>query len=141
MQHQQPDLVDRQGAVVVDDQVRELARLAIADRQVERHRLGGQAEQVLGLLGRELQLSRELADRRIASERLEHRALHPQGSIHRLDHVDRHPDRARLVGQAARDRLPDPPGGVRRELEPALVVELLHRPDQADVAFLHEVEQ
>src|SRR6516225_5197074 len=42
-------------------------------------------------------------------------------------------DGARLVGDRARDRLPDPPRGIGREL-----VDRLH---QADIAFLDQVEE
>src|SRR4029079_6330382 len=55
--------------------------------------------------------------------------------------VDRHPDRARLVGQRAGDRLPDPPRRVRRELEAAPPVELLDRADEAERALLDQVEE
>ncbi len=44
-----------------------------------------------------------------------------------LHEVDGQPDRAGLVGHAARDGLPDPPRGVRGELEALGVVELLDR--------------
>ena len=55
--------------------------------------------------------------------------------------MDGHPDRARLVGERARDRLTDPPGRVRRELEAAPPVELLHGADQAERALLDEIEE
>ena len=45
--------------------------------------------------------------------------------------MDGHADRARLVGERARDRLADPPGRVGRELVAAAPVELLDRADQA----------
>src|SRR6185437_5540390 len=41
----------------------------------------------------------------------------------------------------ARDRLPDPPRGVGRELVTAAVLELVHRLHQADVALLNQVEE
>ena len=88
-----------------------------------------------------LDLVRDLLDRRLASELLEHLALDPQHLVHRLDHVHRDADRAGLVGDRAGDRLTDPPRRVGRELEALRVVELLDRPDQAEVALLHEVEQ
>ena len=50
-------------------------------------------------------------------------------------------DGARLVGNRARDRLADPPGGVGRELVAAAVLELVDRLHQADVAFLDQVEE
>src|SRR5690606_12436929 len=58
-----------------------------------------------------------------------------------LDHVDRDADRARLVGNRAGDRLPDPPRGIRRELVAAPVFELVDGLHQADVAFLNQVEE
>ncbi len=56
-----------------------------------------------------------------------------------LDHVDGNADRAALVGDGARDGLPDPPGRIGAELVAFAVVELLHGADQADVAFLNEI--
>jgi hypothetical protein len=51
------------------------------------------------------------------------------------------PDRARLVGQAALDRLPDPEGRVRRELVALAPVELLGGADQPEDALLDQVEE
>ena len=67
--------------------------------------------------------------------------LDPGHLVDRLDHVHRDPDRPRLVGDRPGDRLPDPPGGVGGELVALGVVELLHRPDQAQVALLDQVEE
>src|SRR5438067_483827 len=39
------------------------------------------------------------------------------------------------------DRLPDPPGGIGRELVAAAVLELIDRLHQADIAFLDQVEE
>ena len=61
--------------------------------------------------------------------------------VDRLDHVHRDADGARLVGDRAGDRLPDPPRGVGREFVAAAVLELVDRLHQADVAFLDEVEE
>jgi hypothetical protein len=58
-----------------------------------------------------------------------------------LDDVHRHPDRPRLVRKRARDRLADPPGGVGGELEAATPVELLDGADQAEGAFLDQIEE
>src|SRR5437763_1447518 len=63
------------------------------------------------------------------------------GSLYALDDVHRHADRARLVGERARDGLADPPGRVRRELVAATPVELLDGADQAERAFLDQVEE
>ena len=50
-------------------------------------------------------------------------------------------DGAARVGDAALDRLTDPPGGVRGELEALAPVELLDRVDEAEVALLDQVEE
>src|SRR3712207_5339946 len=68
-------------------------------------------------------------------------ALGTADLVQLLDDVDRDPDRARLVGQRAGDRLPDPPRRVGRELEALAVVELLRRANQPERALLDEVEE
>ena len=55
--------------------------------------------------------------------------------------VDGQADGAARVGDAALDRLTDPPGGVGGELEALAPVELLDGVDEAEVALLHEVEE
>jgi hypothetical protein len=45
-----------------------------------------------------------------------------------------------VVLDRAHHRLGDPPDRVGREVEPALVLELLDGPDQAEVALLDQVE-
>ena len=55
--------------------------------------------------------------------------------------VDGQADGAARVGDAALDRLTDPPGRVRGELEALAPVELLDRVDEAEVALLDQVEE
>ena len=59
----------------------------------------------------------------------------------RVAGVNWEPDRATRVGDAAGDRLTDPPGGIRRELETLAPVELLDGVHEAEVALLDQVEQ
>src|SRR5688500_10836053 len=84
---------------------------------------------------------RDLLDVGLAAQLLEQRAADADEPVDRLDHVDRDADRACLVGDGARDRLTDPPRRIRAELEALLVVELLDRSDEADVALLDEVQE
>ena len=63
------------------------------------------------------------------------------GLVELLDHVHRDADRARLVGDRSRHRLPDPPGRVGGELVALAVVELLDCADEAERALLDEVEE
>ena len=46
-----------------------------------------------------------------------------------------------MIGDGAGDRLPNPPGGVGRELVAAGVLELVDCPHQAGVAFLDQIEE
>jgi hypothetical protein len=55
--------------------------------------------------------------------------------------VHRNADGARLVGDRAGDRLPDPPGRIGRELVAAAVFEFVDRLHQADIAFLDQIEE
>src|SRR5438128_11879520 len=60
----------------------------------------------------------------------------PRGAnqlVDELDHVRRETDGARLIGNGARDRLPNPPRGIRRKLVTAAVLKLVHCLHQADV--------
>ena len=54
--------------------------------------------------------------------------------------MDGQSDRAALVGERTRDRLPDPPGRVGRKLVAHRPVELLDGSDQAEIALLDQVE-
>ena len=55
--------------------------------------------------------------------------------------MDRDADEARLIGDGAGHRLPDPPQGVSGKLEAAAMVEFFHGFHQPDVSLLDEVGQ
>src|SRR3972149_6075164 len=84
---------------------------------------------------------RDLPDRRLAAQLLQQATRYADEPVDRLHHVHGDADRARLVGDGAGDGLPDPPRGVGRELVALLVVELLDRPDEADVPLLDEIQE
>src|ERR1044071_3432778 len=67
--------------------------------------------------------------------------LRAEDLVELLDDVRRHADRPRLVRQASSYRLPDPPGRIGGELEPAAVVELLGRLHQPDRPVLDQVQE
>jgi hypothetical protein len=98
-------------------------------------------EDLADLLGRELHLAADLLGGGLAAQVLEELALDADQLVDRLDHVHRDADGAGLVGDGPGDGLADPPGGVGGELEALVVVELLHGPDEAEVALLDEVEE
>jgi len=83
----------------------------------------------------------DLLRRGLPAERLHELALDVHDLVELLHHVDGDADRPALVGDGARDGLPDPPGGVRRELVATAVVELLHRADEPERALLDEVQE
>ncbi len=93
------------------------------------------------LFGRHVQFASQLFRRGLATEVLQHLALHTSELVDDFDHVHGDTNRASLVGHGARDRLPDPPGGVGRELEALGVVELLDSTNQTKVSLLNEVQE
>ena len=90
---------------------------------------------------RQVEVVRDLGSRRLAAELGAELPLGADDLVQLLDDVHGHPDRARLVGERARDRLADPPRRVGRELEALAVVELLGRADEADRALLDQIEE
>src|ERR1035437_3435108 len=135
-----------QGAPVLDE-VAQVRILFLADRRLERHGLLADLDNLADLLRRDHLLLalghglRDLIDRRFAAQLLEQGARDSNKPVDRLDHVDRDADGAGLVGDGTRDGLADPPRRVGAELEALLVVELLDRTDQADVALLNQVQE
>ena len=139
--HGLADRLDRLDGLVVVDEVAELRVAFVADRRLEAHRLLADLEDLAHLLGRRAHLARDLFGGGLAAQVLEELALHADELVDLLDHVHRHADGARLVGDGPGDRLADPPGGVGRELVALAVVELLDGADEAEVALLDEVEE
>ena len=133
-------VLGRHGFSILDE-VAERRLLVAADRHVQAHRIAAVLEQIGDLLDGNAGLCGEFLVGGFAAEVLMQLALDPGQLVHLLDQVNGQPDGAALIGHAASDRLTDPPRGVGRELEALCVVELLHRADQAEVAFLNQVEQ
>ena len=126
--------------VGVLDEVGELAAVLLTDRGVQRDRLLRDPEHLDDPLLLDPDRVGDLGWLGGPAELLDQVALRAEHAIHRVRDMDRYADRPRLVGQGSRDRLPDPPGRVRRELEALGVVELLDRADQAQVSLLDQVE-
>src|SRR5581483_3327052 len=121
--------------------VPELRLVVVSDRLLERDRRLRRPADLVDLLDGHLELDSDLRGRRLTPELGTQLPLRPEDLVQLLDDVDRHPDRPALVGERPRDRLPDPPRGVRRELEPFPVVELLGGPHEPDRALLDQVEK
>src|SRR2546427_2906101 len=141
MQHRERRGIGWRDRLAVLDEVTEVGVLLLSDRRLERDRILRDLHDLAHLLGRDPHLLADLLVARLATELLEKPARNAHQLVDRLHHVHRDADRPRLVGDGARDGLPDPPRGVGRELVALVVVELLDRPDEAHVAFLDEVEE
>ena len=125
----------------VFDEVTELAVFLGTHRRLERNDVLGNLLNMGDLLDIHLHFDSEFFERRFAAELLDQTALRVGQLVDRLDHVDRDADRAGLVGDGAGDGLTDPPRGIRAEFETAFGIEFLHRAEEADVAFLNQVEE
>src|SRR5919201_3010194 len=126
---------------VAGDEVPEDRVLLVADRLVEARRGPRGGEHLVRLRERQARLLGDLLERRLPPQL---RPEQPLGAVHLLeplDDVNGHPDRPRLVRERTRDRLPDPPGRIGRELVAAAPVELLDRADEAQRPFLDQVEE
>src|SRR5438128_5651105 len=126
---------------LVLDEIAQVGIFFLADRRFEGHWLLRNLLQLLDLVDRDAHAVGELLFARLPAELLEQGPRHARQLIEGVNHVDRDADRPRLVRDGARDRLADPPGRVGRELEAALVVELLDRAHQPQVPFLDQVEE
>src|SRR3954463_5463676 len=111
------------------------------DRRFQRDRLLRDLHDLAYLLRCNLHAAADLFRGRLTAVFLHQAPADTDELVDRLDHVYRDADGAGLVGDRAGDRLADPPRRVGAELEALAVVELLDRADQADVAFLDQVQQ
>src|SRR6516164_11813315 len=91
--------------------------LLFANRCFERKRLLGDLQRLAYLFERHMELLGKLLRRRLAAYLVEHLPAGVHDLVDDLNHVNGYTDRARLILKRAADRLPNPPGGVGRELE------------------------
>lgn len=128
-------------ALAVLDDVAQFAAAVLAERQVQGDRVLGVAVELDDLGDGQLHPLRHLPHRGFDAQFLKHLPAEPGHSVDDLHRVDRNADRAALVGQGPCQCLPDPPGGVGRELETLDVVELFNGPNQTCVALLDQVQK
>src|SRR4051794_31159869 len=133
-------LVRRLGPLV-GDELAELGLLFVADRLLERDRGLRRALDRVDLVRIDAGDVGDLLRCGLAAQLGDELALRATDLVELLHDVDRDADRTRLVGERAGDRLADPPGRVRGELEALAVVELLRGADQAERALLDEVQE
>src|SRR6266487_476527 len=138
---------DETGGVHGHDRIRILDEIAevgigfLADGGFQADRLLRDLQDLADFLGRVLHLAADLLRGRLPPEILQQLPLDTDQLVDRLHHVHRDPDRPSLVRDRPGDRLPNPPGRVRGELETFGVVELLNRTDETQVDFLHQVAE
>src|ERR1700683_3210739 len=133
--------IDWQDSVCVLDHVAKGGVPLLPDRCFERERLLGDLQGLAYPFERYAEFFGDLLRRRLATNLAEHLPPGAHDLVYGLKHVHGDADGARLIGECSADRLPDPPGGVGRELVAAPVLELVHRLHQPDVAFLNQVEK
>src|SRR6516165_4320035 len=115
--------------------------LLFADRCFERERFLGDLQRLAYLFERHVEFLGKLLRRRLATDLVEHLLPRTHDLVDDLNHVNRYANGARLILEPTTDRLPNPPGGVSRELEATSIFELVDGLHQADVAFLDQVEE
>src|SRR6266496_5753054 len=113
--------------VAVLDEVAQMRVLLLPDGGLEGDRLLGDLQDLAHLADRDVHPLGDLFAGRLPPQLLYQGPRGADELVDGLDHVDRDADGAGLVGDGAGDGLADPPGGVGRELVPALVLELVHR--------------
>ena len=100
-----------------------------------------QPEHALNVRGGLIQHVGDLLRAGLVIELLGEFAGRAQVDIQFLDHVDRQPNGAGLVHDAALDGLANPPGGVGGKAKTPLGVEFFHGADQAQVALFNQIQQ
>src|SRR5579863_8797921 len=133
--------IRRRNRVRILDEVAQMGIVVVADRRFHRDRLLRDLHDLADLVFRHLHLFGERCRIRLETGFLQNLTRDAVHLVDRFDHVNRNPDRARLVRDRTRDRLANPPRGVRRELVAAAIFELVHRLHQTDVAFLNQIEE
>ena len=133
--------IERRLGELVLDEVAERGVLLLADRLLERDGQLRHPQDLAHLRRGDVELGGDLVWPRVSPQTLNELAFHMDDLVELLDHVDGDANSARLVRDRARDGLPYPPGRVGRELVALAVVELLDRTDEAERAFLDEIEK
>ena len=134
------EFVEGRGGFRVCYEIAEL-RFVVADRGLDGYRLVGDLHYLPDLFQGKAGLEGYLVEVRFPPEFLEEGDRHLCDLIHRLEDVNGDPYGTGIIGYRPRDRLPDPPGGVRRELVALLVVVFLGRLHKAHVPFLDQVKE
>ena len=127
--------------VVILNEVAKMGVLLLTDRRFQRYRLLRNLDNLTHSLDRNVHAVRNLLRRRFAAKLLQELSGNTNQLVDGLHHVNRNTNRSCLIGNGSCDRLTDPPGCIRRELEALAEVEFLYCLDQAKISLLNEVKE
>ena len=133
--------VRRRGLAFVLDELAEVAVVALADGPVDADGVAADLHDAANVGDGHAGLVREFLHGRLAPGDLQDLLLDVAQPRHGLDHVDGDADGPGVIGDGAGDGLADPPRGVGGELVASLVLVLVHRPHEAGVALLDDVQE
>ncbi|CDN41615.1 hypothetical protein BN871_AI_01260 [Paenibacillus sp. P22] len=133
--------IGRRESFLILDEIPQMRVILFPDRRFQRYRLLGNLHDLADLVRAEIHLGGNFLRRRFASELLQQLARDADQLVDRLHHVDRNTDGPGLVGDGAGNRLTNPPGRVRAELEAFLVIEFLDSLDETHVALLDQIQE
>ena len=92
-------------------------------------------------LGWHLGFRRNLLASWFTTKLLQQMLLNVAQLAHGFNHVHRHANGSRMIGDGSRDRLANPPCRIRAELVATLILVLVHGAHQTGVAFLNNVKE
>src|SRR5579862_1405251 len=125
----------------VFDEVPEMRIFLLTDRSLKRDRLLCDLQHLANFRDRNIHSLSDFFAGWFAAKFLHQLTRGANQLVNGFDHVHRNADRARLIGDGASNRLPNPPRGVGRKFVAAAVFELVDGLHQSDVAFLNQVEE
>jgi hypothetical protein len=127
--------------LIILDEVSERRIFFTTDWRVEGEDILRDSHDLTHLTDVHIELECELLHEWFTGELLRESAVRVIKFIDRLDHMDRHTDRACLIRDRTSDSLTDPPRSVGREFESSIWVELIDGAEESDISFLYEVEK
>src|SRR6476646_7207116 len=126
---------------LVLDEISDLRFAGFANWRLERNRVLDQVQRLAYFVGRALHSFGNLFGAWLAAEFDNQFASHFLNLIDHFNHVNRHADSPRLIGNRAGDRLANPPRRVGRKLITATPVKLLDALHQTQVSLLNQIEK
>src|SRR6266849_88296 len=133
--------ISRSKCRVIFNEVTQVAIIFFAYRRLQTHRLLADLDNLAHFLRTDLHLLGNLLGRGFTSQVLQQTTTDTNQAIDRLHHMHGDTNCSSLVGNRTRNRLANPPGGVRAKLVAFRVIEFLDRTNQAYIALLDQIQQ